>query len=374
MPRLLKFAMILIGLPAAALAEVPSAPASTPPRYAQNFEITAHPTHRLATIRDAQHDNRALHHYALVPKDSPLPPLPPGTTVIRTPVERVVALETVHIGYLDALQQLNCLVGAATVDFICNPQVRSAIAQGQIQVVQAGAGIDIERLLLLQPDLILTSTSGAASPAQAGPLARAGLPVVQSAGYLEPHPLARAEWLKFIAAFFNCEDRAAQHFDRVAARYESLCAQTRDIRTRPRVFCGAPYAGAWYMAGGASYQAQAIRDAGGDYLWADIPGSGARPLDTERVFLKAAHADIWLDPSFYRSRSALFAADPRFQKFHAAQSGKIFNNSKQCHPSGGNPIWESGIVRPDQVLADLIKVLHPTLLPEHQLVYYEQLR
>lgn len=344
------------------------------PRYAKNFEITHFPTHRIATIRNVQRGSKATHQYALVPKGAALPELPKGITVIRTPVERVVVMETVYIGYLDALGKLDTIIGAATADYISNTTVHARIQDGRIQKVQIGAALNIERMLLLQPDLILTSISGDPAFDIPAKLARSGLPVVLSAGYMEQHPLARSEWIKFIAAFFDAGDFAAQTFDGIATRYEALRQTVDQIELRPTLFCGAPYSGAWHMASGESYTAQAIRDAGGDYLWADVPGSGAIPLDIERVFLKAAHADIWLNPSFYRSYNELFGADARFQKFNAAQAGQVFNNTKQRTTSGGNPIWESGIVHPDDVLADLIKIFHPELMPDWEFIYYEQLK
>lgn len=344
------------------------------PHYAKNFEISQFQTHRIATIRNVQRGSRATHQYALVPKGAPLPELPAGITVIRTPVTRVVVMETVYIGYLDALNQLDTIIGAATSDYISNGVIRARVADGSIQKVQIGAGLNIERMLLLQPDLILTSVTG--DPAFDIPLklARSGLPVVLTAGYMEQHPLARAEWIKFIAAFFDAGALAEQTFEPIATRYKSLHATVAEIEQRPTVFCGAPYSGAWHMAGGESYTAQAIRDAGGDYLWADVPGSGATPLDTERVFLKAAHADIWINPSFYRSLKELYGADQRFQKFRAGQTGHVFNNTKQRTASGGNSIWERGIVHPDEVLADLIKVFHPERMPDWEFIYYEQLK
>ena len=344
------------------------------PHYAKNFEISQFPTHRIATIRNVQRGSTATHQYALVPKGAPLPELPAGITVIRTPVTRVVVMETVYIGYLDALNQLDTIIGAATSDYISNGVIRARIEDGTIQKVQSGAALNIERMLLLQPDLILTSVTG--DPAFDIPLklARSGLPVVLTAGYMEQHPLARAEWIKFIAAFFDVGDLAEQTFEPIATRYKSLHETVAQIEQRPTVFCGAPYSSAWHMAGGESYTAQTIRDAGGAYLWADVPGSGAIPLDTERVFLKAAHADIWINPSFYRSLKELYGADPRFQKFHAGQTGHAFNNTKQRTASGGNSIWERGIVHPDDVLADLIKVFHPELMPDWEFIYYEQLK
>jgi iron complex transport system substrate-binding protein len=41
---------------------------------------------------------------------------------------------------------------------------------------------------------------------------------------------------------------------------------------------------------------------------------------------------------------------------------------------GANDFWESGAARPDLVLSDLIHVMHPELLPDHDLVYYRRLR
>jgi iron complex transport system substrate-binding protein len=128
------------------------------------------------------------------------------------------------------------------------------------------------------------------------------------------------------------------------------------------------------VAGGDTYIARAINDAGGAYLWADDSSQKAIPLDTERVFSKAAKADIWLHPSHYEHLDQLFGADPRFAKFGAAQTGQIYNNTRQVGENGGNNIWERGVVRPDEVLADLIHIFHPELMPNHEPVYYERLR
>lgn len=343
-------------------------------RYAKNFEITEHGTHRILTIRNTHQKAEGTIQYALVPKGQALPPLADNLTVIRTPVERVVVMETVYIGYLEALQKIDTIVGAGTIDFISNSDVQARIKAGKIKSVQIGQGLDIERMLLLQPDLILTSISGDPTFDVPAKLTRSGLPVVLSAGYMEAQPLARAEWIKFIAAFFEADDQAAELFNAMADRYEELKAKIPQTLERPTIFSGAPYSGAWYVAGGESYMARAIDDAGGDYLWADTPLQGAIALDTERVFLKAAQADIWLDPSHYRTRDELFAADQRFTKFHAAKIGSVFNNTKQVSANGGNAIWEQGIVHPDKVLADLIAIFHPELMPNHAFVFYEQLK
>ncbi|WP_269526754.1 ABC transporter substrate-binding protein [Coraliomargarita parva] len=344
------------------------------PEYAQNFNIEQFPGYRLLTVSNAYRNSDQTYRYALVPKTAPLPAdLPKDALLVRTPVERIVCMETVYIGYLEALGALDRIVGAATTNFISNPTVRARVETGEIAKMQIGQNMDIERMLLIQPDLILTSISGDPSFDVPPKLIRSGLPVVLSAGYMERHPLARSEWLKFIAAFLEKDAEAEILYRDIATRYNALVEQAAQAKTRPTVFCGAPYSGIWHVPGGKSYTAQAIADASGRYLWAGDDSQGGIPLDTERVFLKAAKADIWLNPSSYRTMPALRSADPRFAMFQAARQGKVFNHTRQVGPEGGNPIWEYGVVHPDEVLADLIQIFHPGLLAERELLFYERL-
>ena len=343
------------------------------PHYAKNFEITVFSTHQILTVRNGEDDPTLSYQYALVPKGTPVPELPKECLIIRTPVERIVVLETIYIGFLDALDQLETITGAATTDYISNPTIRRRLEDGAIQKLQVTQKLNPERLLLLKPDLIFTSIPVEPTMNIPAQLTRAGLPTVITAEYKEHHPLARAEWIKFIAAFFDATEEADKIFNATADRYEALLQRVHAIQERPTVFCGAPYSSVWHMAGGDSYIAQIIRDAGGNYLWNDVTGAHAIPLDIERVFLKAANADIWLNPSFYRNSQTLFAADPRFKKFRAAQTGHIYNNTKQQNTQTGNPVWETGIVNPDKALADLIKIFHPDRMPDREFVYYETL-
>jgi len=346
----------------------------SPLAYAENFEIQNYLTHKLLTVKNISHNSSRTYRYALVPRGQEIPSLPDDISIIRTPVRRVIAMETVFIGYLDALDELDSIVGAATVHLISEPSVRERSQNGEIRSIQIGQSLDIESVLLLEPDLILTSISG--DPAFDIPpkLLRSGLPVVITAGYMERHPLARSEWIKFIGAFFDASEKAEQVFDKCSRNYEMLTQLTASLSARPSVFSGAPHSGAWYVASGDSFTARAIHDAGGHYVWAEGTGQNGLHLDTERVLLKAADADYWIHPTHYRSLAELFGAEPRFDKFRATRIGQVYNNTKQVGPSGGNNIWERGIVRPDEVLADLIKVFHPELMPQHELIFYEQIQ
>ena len=96
------------------------------------------------------------------------------------------------------------------------------------------------------------------------------------------------------------------------------------------------------------------------------------PVDLEKVFFKPS-----MPISGYIRVSQVFSElesmDRRFVEFRAFKNGKVYNNSKLIGPGGGNEVWERGVLRPDETLADLIAIFHPELIGQRELVYYERL-
>ena len=96
-------------------------------------------------------------------------------------------------------------------------------------------------------------------------------------------------------------------------------------------------------------------------------------MDVEAVYERALEADVWLNTGNWRHMDDALAADPRFAAINALRQNHVYNNNRRLNPSGGNDYWESGMLNPDVVLADLITIFHNHLLPDHELVYYRQL-
>lgn len=346
-----------------------------PNRYAKNFQIERYESHTRITVSNLWRGSQDTRfQYVLVPKTSEVPAdLPQDALLVRTPVERIVTMATVYLGHIQELGLHDKLVGASYLSHTNDPIVHQRVESGAIQPVQNGSAIDVESLMMLQPDIILTSTTGTPAFDVHPQLIRAKQPVVLTAGYMEDHPLARSEWIKFVAAFAEMDEKAKTVFDKTADRYETLAALTQSVDHRPTLFVNAPYGGNWHQPGGASYSAQAFKDAGADYLWAADTSSGGIPLDFERIYYKAANADYWLNPSGNLSLNQLLQADQRFAKFKAFRENNVFNNTRRTNANGGNDIWERGISHPEEVLADLIKIFHPDLLPHHDFIFYERL-
>ena len=75
----------------------------------------------------------------------------------------------------------------------------------------------------------------------------------------------------------------------------------------------------------------------------------------------------------FQTKEELADQDSRYAQFDAFKHDQIYNYSKRIGAKGGYDIFESGYARPDRVLAYMIKIIHPELLPDYETYYFEQL-
>ena len=308
--------------------------------------------------------------YLLVQCGTPAPEGFADAVTIDVPITSFVSMSTTYLPYLDQFGLLDTLVGVDFGFYAYNPNVQEKLAAGELVELGSGSTVNVEAALALEPDVIMTSASGSADFDTHPKLEEVGLTVVLNADYLDVTPLGRAEWGKFIATFYNEEAQAEAAFNTVATEYESLVALAADVAERPSVFANTPYEGTWYMPGGQSYTAQLFAAAGADYLWGEDESTSTLFLDFETVFDRAADADYWLNQGFVTTLADLEATDERFADFAAFQNDTLYNYDLRTNEFGGNDFFESAAANPNLVLADLIKIFHPELVPDHEFVYY----
>lgn len=341
--------------------------------HAEGFALTYFDHYKVLEVHTPWPGADASEIYLLMPCGAPRPPGYPDARVIEVPIRSLVALSTTHLPHLEALDQTAVLVGVDNAWTIYSEAIRRRIEDGQVAVVGGGPHLDLERVLQLDPDLIMAYSLGNPDQDAHPALRAANRNVLLNAEFLEPQPLGRAEWIKVTAALVNQEAAANAYFDAVAAAYAELQALARARAERPSALVNTPWEGVWYMSGGASFQATFLRDAGAAYLWADNDSRAALFLDFETVFAQGRAADYWLNVGQFATRAEMLASDARFAEFKAFQTGRVYNNDRRVSPRGANDSWESAVVRPHDVLADLIAIFHPDLLPEHEFVYYRRL-
>ena len=342
--------------------------------YAKNFTLEYKDGYKLLTVTLPWLGATEPLHYALVPMGTQLDAELDNAVVINTPIKSFVSLSSTYLPFLEQIGELESLIAVDTADYIYNAEVRSWVEDGKVETIGSGATVDVEKVVELSPDIIMTSASGSSEWDTHPVLEQAGLPVVINSDYLEQDPLGRAEWGKFIAAFYEKEVEADRIFDEMAARYEKAKASVACQTGKPTVFVNTAYEGTWYMPGSESYAAILLRDAGANYLWNDLEETGATPIDFEVVVERAKDADFWLNVGFASDLASLAAMDPRYADFIAYQDGKVFNNNARITDMGGTDYYESGIANPDTVLSDLIAIFYPDMADEHELFYYRQLQ
>lgn len=345
-------------------------------QYAEGFAVEYFNHYKVVTILQPWQNAQETFQYLLLQCGTPAPAGYEDTLIIEIPVNRFISLSTSFTPYLDAQNLLDKLVGMDSFLYTNNANVIEKIAAGELAEVGGGGGgeMNIEVIIDLAPDLIMMQQFSAQGSGSREVLSQAGLNVVLNADFVDTTPLGRAEWGKYIALFFNTEGLAQEQFEGVSSRYLTLAELAANADEQPTVFVNTPYDGTWFMAGGKSYLAQFLADAGALYLWAEDNSLGSLFLDFETVYDVAANADFWVNANpFWSDTNSALAEDSRYGDFAALKNGKVYNYNARMNANGGMDYFESGYANPDLVLADLIKIFHPDLMPEHTFVYYQNL-
>ncbi|ABA24873.1 Periplasmic binding protein (plasmid) [Trichormus variabilis ATCC 29413] len=341
--------------------------------HARGLAVEYHKHYKVVTIKNPWQNAKTQFQYVLVQCGTPTPQGFKQAQVITVPINSIVSLSTTHLPHLAKLDVVDKLIGVSNIKQVNTPEVIERIKTGNITQVGNNSNVDIEKLLALNPDLVTTFGTGNSQTDSYSKLTEAGLKVGINAEYMEDTPLGRSEWLKFTALFFNQEAKAEKIFSEIAQKYTQIAAKAQSVKYRPSVFVGFNFKGTWFMPAGNSYVAKYLADAGGNYLWSDDKSNGSLPLSFEVVLERAANADYWLNFSQgWQNVKDLITEDNRYADFQAVKTGNLYNNNARVNANGGNDYWEGGISNPDIVLADLIKILHPEILPNHQLFYYRK--
>lgn len=341
-------------------------------QYAKNLTLDHKNGTVLATVKEPFKGAVSSLKYLFVPKGVNPPDVTADVTVIRTPIERLVCTSTTYLPFLETLDENEKLVGFPSTKYISSPNLIERVNSGEIIDLGKDSNINLELLLTLEPEAVLTySVVGLSS--NDDKIMKSGIPVIVGAGYLEEEPLGRAEWVKFVGLFFNKEKEADSIFNEIKKSYNEVLSAVESVEKQPTVFTSTVYKDVWYMPGGNSWAGKYFNAARADYLWKDSPESGSMELSFESVYDQAYQADYWIGTDSYSSLESLIKADARYQNFEAFQKGKIYSYNKRINEAGANDYFESGTSRPDLVLKDIVKILHPELLPDHELYFYEKL-
>ncbi|MFI3327980.1 MAG: ABC transporter substrate-binding protein [Rikenellaceae bacterium] len=345
-------------------------------RYAEGFAVRSFANATLVDIKDpaAASDNAVLYKYALVPRkelrDSNEPiEIPEGYQPIEVPIERAICMTTLQLSPFIKLGESDKVVGITSSRFLQNKELNDRLKAGTLARIGIEGEFDTEVVLSLDPELIFIS------PYKRGgydAIKDTGVPMLAYLGYKELSALGQAEWIKLVGMLLGVEEEAKREFARVEREYNKLANMVeRRAKSRPTVMSGEMHSGNWYVVGGASALARLFNDAGAEYFMKNDSESGGYYIDFETVYAAGHDADYWRIANSHAgefSYETLLQSDVRYRDFKALKERNVlYCNLRRV------PFYENTPMEPDVVLADLIKVFHPTLMVSHKPVYYSKL-
>ena len=268
---------------------------------------------------------------------------------------RIVCMSTSHIAMLESLGKSEYVVGVSGKEYIMNPKIANS---SDVYDVGYDSNIDFERLISLNPDVVLMYGITAENSIITAKLHELNIPYLYLGDYTEQSPLGKAEWIVAIAEIIGCRERGIALFNDVVSRYEQLRANV-DTTLKPKVMFNIPYQDVWYMPADDSYMVRLIEDAGGTYIYkGKNVSSGSKGISLEEALLLVRDADIWLNVGQCNTIDEVRSAAPHFCDSEVVRRGNVYNNNRRRTAAGGSDFWESAIVHPDVVLRDLIAIMN----------------
>lgn len=344
--------------------------------YAKGFSIENYDDYKVLEIKNPWPKSEKTYRYALVNKE-----VAPKITlnkndydaILITPIQKIVVTSTTHIPALELLHEETTLIGFPDNSYVSSEKTRALIDDGSVRDLGKNESINTEVLLELRPELVIGFGIDGNNKTFEN-IQKAGIPVIFNGDWVEDSPLAKAEWIKLFGVLYNKEKEAATIFKNIETDYLEAKKIAANALQKPTVLSGAMHKDIWYLPSGTSAEGILLKDANANYLWSDTKDKGSLSLNFEAVFAKAKDADIWISPSYYASLEALEKANPHYTKFKAFQDKQVYSFVNTTGETGGVLYFELGMTRPDLVLKDLVKIMHPELLTDYNPRFFERLK
>uniref|UniRef100_A0A7S0WZP8 Uncharacterized protein n=1 Tax=Chlamydomonas leiostraca TaxID=1034604 RepID=A0A7S0WZP8_9CHLO len=364
-----------------------TAPTYTKVTIAQEFEVSYYSTYKVV------YNKRANETYVLVPCGLTAPAadnLPAGAKVFEVPLVSASVSDTSVVAFMNSLGVLTRVRNVT--EYSVNSCMQSLGLYGCKRLDTSFSGLGADQLAA-------TDSFWGFSKSAKNPKAIAVTAVA------DPGVLNRAEWIKFVATFYNKEDVANEMFAATSQNYNNIkaavaAAAKADVTQRPLVawLYYQPPNPDWGIYGReqiaiqfAAYMSEYALAAGGRML--DLAQLNATVVDGKNVTLEGKNivfynmetagatlaavlkdVDVAIDLTRYpNKRNAdltlqdflttfrLKAAD--VQNVNFLRGGALLRVDVGANPDGYTDWYEGAVAQPDLVLRDLASVITPAAVP-----------
>ncbi|MBF6642281.1 ABC transporter substrate-binding protein [Flavobacterium sp. J49] len=351
----------------------PTAAVENTVQYAKGFSVQNYDGYTVVKVQNPWPKATKTYTYVLKEKNGIIPDNLKQNTIISVPIKNIVVTSTTHIPSLEMLDEVNSLVGFPHLDYISSEKVRARIEAGKVKELGNNHDLNTEVILNLQPDVIIGYGIDNNNPTLDN-LQKSGLKIMLNGDWNEETPLGKAEWIKFFGALYGKQKEADELFSKIEKDYLKTIEIAKNATYTPTILAGDMFEDRWYLPKGTSWGSLFLKEAKGDYLWAATSGTGSLSLSFEAVFEKAKNADIWITSGQFSSLKEMTDRNPHYAQFTAFKNKNVYSFSGKKGKTGGILYYELAPNRPDIVLKDIVKILHPELLPSYQTFFFEKLK
>jgi iron complex transport system substrate-binding protein len=340
--------------------------------YSSNLSIYKYDGYSIVKVLNPWPEANKDFTYILKEKNAEVPDSLQKYTQLSVPLKSIVVTSTTNIPFLEMLQVEKSLVGFPHTDYVSSAKTRKLIDAGIVKNVGQNERLNMEQLIDLAPEAIVTFGVDNNNPMIAN-LEKSGLNVIIQADWMEQSPLGKAEWIKLYATLFGKEKEGKILFDNIVKNYNEALELVANQKAKSTVLYGSMYQNQWFVAKGNSWVAEFMKDAKSNYLWSDTQGSGSLGLSFEKILEKAKNAQVWIATGSFKNAKELANSNPHYEQFDAFAAKNVYTFESKLGATGGTIYYELAPSRPDLVLKDYIKIFHPALLANYNFTFAQKL-
>lgn len=342
-------------------------------KYAKGFSIVNHNGYSIVTVKNPWPKATKTYTYILKEKKGIIPDSLKQNPIINVPINTIVVTSTTHIPSLEMLDVEEKLIGFPNLDYISSEKVRALIDANKVKELGNNQSLNTEILIDLQPDVIIGYGIDGNNPTLDN-LQKSGLKVMLNGDWNEETPLGKAEWIKFFGVLFGKQKKAEELFSKIEKDYLKTIEIAKLATKQPTILAGDMFEDKWYLPKGTSWGSLMLKQANANYLWQETTGTGSLSLSFETVFEKAKNADIWITSGQFSTLKEMTDANSHYAQFDAFKNKNVYSFTRKKGKKGGILYYELAPNRPDIVLKDLVKILHPELLVGYEPFFFEKIK
>ncbi|MEM9618894.1 MAG: ABC transporter substrate-binding protein [Pseudomonadota bacterium] len=353
----------------------PSGTQSVDMPFAETFKVYQRDSYRIVDFKapvvswggDAKGADQTAR-IVLVPKDVEPPALTgdlSGAVLVRTPVERIA----VNYGFLEAVLTTlgveDRLVAVGGVKSY-NDDIRVRTRSGDLAQIGYGwhSPPEIDTLIGAEPDVFFMVLGDLGHAEHYDRIKELGVPVAPIFFEAETTYMGPVDYVRLIGMFVDREAEAEAFAAMVAENVADLKARVAD-RPKKQVLSSWFAGGGRWMVTVRNAENQLLSDAGGVNPVAetdDIRLDDFTRMGSESLLERARDIDCWI----IRDTHSQPVTDTDYlQNFKAWRDGCLFASDGSNKPEADAfDIYETGPIRPDLILRDLVRMLHPDVTSE----------